>query len=200
MHLSRLKLNLRNSQVRRDLADAYDMHRSLVRAFVQGKDQRPPRFLWRLEPESIWREPTVLVQSSVDPDWSVFSRNDYLKKTPEGKIFDPHALIELDRLYRFRLFANPTVTREGKRYGLSTEEDQTAWLERQAHKGGFIIETALITSSDILNLRGDDICLQQACFEGVLRATDAAALQDTVKAGVGPGKAFGFGLLSLSPR
>lgn len=200
MHLSRLKLNLRNSQVRRDLADAYDMHRSLVRAFVQDRDQKPPRFLWRVEPESAWREPVVLVQSAIEPDWSVLSRNGYFNKPAESKALDLNALIEPGSLYRFRLFANPTVTREGKRYGLSTEEDQTAWLGRQAKKGGFSVETVLVTSSEVVNLRGDDICLQQACFEGVLRATDVVSLRRTVEVGIGPGKAFGFGLLSLSPH
>lgn len=200
MHLARLTLDLRNAAARRDLADAYDMHRSLVRAFVSDANQRPPRFLWRVEPESIWREPVVLVQSSIEPDWSAFTADGYLKRPPEGKTLDPQTLIETDRLYRFRLFANPTITQKGKRYGLHAEEQQTAWLERKAVKCGFVVETALVTSSDVVHLRGDDICLQQACFEGVLRAKDANALQNALEQGIGSAKAFGFGLLSLSPR
>lgn len=200
MHLARLTLDLRNAAARRDLADAYDMHRSLVRAFVQDADQRPPRFLWRVEPESVWREPVLLVQSLVEPDWSAISSTGYLKRPPETKTVDPQALIETDRLYRFRLFANPTITQQGKRYGLRTEDEQTGWLERKAAKCGFAVETGLVTSSDVVHLRGDNICLQQACFEGVLRAKDANALQNALVQGVGSGKAFGFGLLSLSPR
>lgn len=200
MHLARLTLDLRNAAARRDLADAYDMHRSLVRAFVREPDEQPPRFLWRVEPESVWREPVLLVQSLIEPDWSAFSANGYLKRPPEAKIIDPKTLIEIDRLYRFRLFANPTVTQQGKRYGLRAEDEQTVWLERKAAKCGFTVETALVTSSDVVHLRGDDICLQQACFEGVLRAQDANALRNALEQGVGSGKAFGFGLLSLSPR
>ena len=46
MYLSRLKLDTRSPQVRRDLSDSYDMHRTLVRAFVDDPGQTPPRFLW----------------------------------------------------------------------------------------------------------------------------------------------------------
>jgi len=200
MYLTRLTLDLRNAAVRRDLSDAYDMHRSLVRAFVSNDTQAPPRFLWRVEPESVWRDPIVLVQSRAEPDWSVFSSSGYFKNPPATKTIDLAALIETGRLYRFRLFANPTVTQQGKRYGLSSEDEQNAWLERKGAKCGFSIETALVTSTDIVHLRGNDICLQQTCFEGVLRATDESALQDAVESGMGPGKAFGLGMLSLSPR
>jgi CRISPR system Cascade subunit CasE len=34
-------------------------------------------------------------------------------------------------------------------------------------------------------------------FDGVLRVTDAARLVEAVRSGIGPAKAFGFGLLSL---
>jgi CRISPR system Cascade subunit CasE len=36
-------------------------------------------------------------------------------------------------------------------------------------------------------------------FDGVLRVTDAQKLTETIARGVGSGKGFGFGLLSLAP-
>jgi CRISPR system Cascade subunit CasE len=36
-------------------------------------------------------------------------------------------------------------------------------------------------------------------FEGVLEITDAERLQKTLEAGIGSGKAYGFGLLSIAP-
>ncbi|MES1941897.1 CRISPR-associated Cse3 family protein [Salinisphaera sp. T5B8] len=200
MFLTRLTLDLRHSAVRRDLADAYDMHRSLVRAFVTEGDEAPPRFLWRVEPEAVWRAPVLMVQSIVEPDWRGFEEKGYLKRAPEAKEIDPARLIQIERYYRFRLFANPTITQQGKRYGLQTEFEQQAWLERKGTKCGFEIQNVLVTASDVVHLKNDTICLQQACFEGVLKATDAPALQAAVEQGIGPGKAFGFGLLSLAPR
>jgi len=36
-------------------------------------------------------------------------------------------------------------------------------------------------------------------FEGHLLVTDADRLRETLRAGIGSGKAFGFGLLSVMP-
>jgi CRISPR system Cascade subunit CasE len=36
-------------------------------------------------------------------------------------------------------------------------------------------------------------------FEGVLEITDAERFQKTLEAGIGSGKAYGFGLLSIAP-
>ena len=41
------------------------------------------------------------------------------------------------QLLRFRLRANPTVTRAGKRHGLTSQGAQLAWLQRQGERGGF---------------------------------------------------------------
>ncbi len=200
MYLTRLTLDLRAQAVRRDLADAYDMHRSLVRAFATDDKQTPPRFLWRLEPESLRGAPVVLIQSAQPPNASAFVQPGYLSRPAETKPLDLSALVETERRYRFRLLANPTVTRDGKRYGLASESEQIDWLTRKADKSGFVVETALVTASDVVFLKNGDIVLQQACFEGVLTAKDDDALQTATAQGIGPGKAFGLGLLSLSPR
>lgn len=200
MHLTRLTLDSRNAQARRDLADAYDMHRSLVRAFVVDKNSEPPRFLWRLESGPAWREPIVLVQSNGESDWSSFQAPGYLKKPAESKTVDLDGVLNADRQYRFRLFANPTVTQQGKRYGLAQEQAQVEWLDRKSSHAGFTVETALVTSTDMLDVRAGDIRLRQACFEGVLRVVDPAALKAAIERGIGSGKAFGLGLLSVSPR
>jgi len=36
-------------------------------------------------------------------------------------------------------------------------------------------------------------------FEGVLRVEDSQAFREALERGIGPGKAFGFGLLSVAP-
>lgn len=201
MYLSRLTLDPRSAQARRDLADPYDMHRTLVRAFVQGESEKPPRFLWRLEPENAWCTPTVLVQSEKLAQWQVLDElPGYLQKH-ESKPVDLAKLLQEQVCYRFRLFANPTVSRDGKRYGLAAEDAQLAWLQRQGERQGFKVESALVTASDVLKSHkgkgGSFIHLQRACFEGVLRALDVQVLADALKNGIGPGKAFGCGLLSV---
>jgi CRISPR system Cascade subunit CasE len=198
MYLTRVQLDLRSAQVRRDLADPYDMHRTLVRAFVQDETQTPPRFLWRTEPENILHAPVVLVQSGHAAQWSALETvRGYLKQPVQTKRVQLDTLIQAQARYRFRLVANPTVTRAEKRYGLVSEDAQLDWLGRQGERLGFQVEAALVTGSEVLKSHGKSIHVLRACFEGILLATDPQVLANAVRDGVGPAKAFGCGLLSL---
>jgi CRISPR system Cascade subunit CasE len=96
--------------------------------------------------------------------------------------------------------ANPTVSRGGKRLGLVGDTAQLAWLDRQGERAGFGVETALVTGSDSVQARKGNmrVTLLRVCFEGVLVVKDAAALAAAISAGIGHGKAFGCGLLSLA--
>lgn len=202
MYLTRLILDPRSAQARRDLADAYDMHRTLSRAFVTVDAEQPMRFLWRLERDTNpWTHPTVLVQSRNAGKWdSLQSLPGYLQKPAESKT------VELDRhvqagTYRFRLMANPTVTRQGKRYGLMDEVAQLEWLKRQGARHGFAVKAGVVSASHLLESKrkpGGNITVQQVCFDGVLEVHEPSSVRNALLDGVGPAKAFGCGLLSLA--
>jgi CRISPR system Cascade subunit CasE len=204
MHLTRLRLDPHNAQARRDLADPYDMHRTLVRAFVSDAREKPPRILWRLEPSQAWDQPVVLVQSLEAGDWAFLSSvPGYLKPANGavvGKAIDPAALLRPEACLRFRLTANPTVTREGKRLGLVGPDAQLEWLHRQGRRHGFEVQAALVTASDMLRGRKGPmrVTLMRVLFDGVLQVRNPVELASAVATGIGPGKAFGCGLLSLA--
>jgi len=205
MHLSRLVLNSYNRQARLDLGDPYQMHRSLVRAFVSDPTQVPPRFLWRLEQSHPQKEPAVLLQSAQAPDFSELrARPGYLSENLEcalsSKAVDLARLVAPGAHYRFRLVANPNVSREGKRFGLVGEADQVAWLTRQGERHGFALESALIVNHHYIKTRkaGALLSLLRVHYEGVLCVRDAQRLCSTLLAGIGPGKALGCGLLSVA--
>ena len=200
MYLTRLLLNTRHAQVRRDLGNPYDMHRTLVRAFVENKEQESPRFLWRLEPQMAWNNlPVVLVQSEHQPNWGKIE-SAHFKTAPETKTFAFEQLFCEGQCCRFRLLANPTVCRAGKRLGIVNESEQLQWLTRQSQIHGFVVQTAVVTASDMFKARKKEafICLQRVCYEGVLQITDIVRLQAALVNGIGHGKAFGCGLLSLA--
>jgi len=204
MYLSRLTLDAEHPQARRDLSNAYEMHRTLARAYARHPDTPPHRFLWRLEPTpTAYPSAVLLVQSDLPADWSVLdTMPGYAFEILGNKPVNLEGLIRDGGQYRFRLLANPTVTRNGKRHGLVREEEQLAWLERQGKKGGFDLLGCVRGGSARLQARqggsGRHITLQTALFEGALKVTNAESLWSMVRQGVGHGKALGLGLLSLA--
>ena len=215
MHLSRLTLNARHRQAQSDLRNPYDLHRSLCFAWADEGEALPEgeRPLWRLDGE---HPPVVLVQSRCAPDWGrLTERHPGYLDTFRVTAFDEARLGALslsDTSYRFRLRANPTVTkraeREGgardqkpKRYGLYSADAQAGWLIAQGQRGGFTPERFEITHGERLHARkgGARVTLSAATFEGVLRVTDPQRLRSALQGGIGHGRAFGFGLLSLAP-
>jgi CRISPR system Cascade subunit CasE len=204
MYLTRLTLDPRNAQARRDLGSAYEMHRTLVRAFVKDDRSTPSRFLWRLEVgRSSWDRPIVLVQSETKGNWPVIEGlQNYLQRAVESKEIALDRLVQPDRYFRFRLLANPTVSREGKRHALAGENEQLAWIKRQGDRHGFEVSSSVVTAKDRCNSPGKDetaIHIERICFEGLLKTKETVSLRHALVAGIGPAKAFGCGLLSLAP-
>ena len=204
MYLSKIILDPRHPQARRDLADPYEMHRTLARVYAPDADTPPHRFLWRLERRTDDRPSSiVLVQSEQSANWSILKAlPDYLEAIHPDKQVDLEHLICPTARYRFRLLANPTVTREGKRYGLTREEDQIAWLARQGERGGFTVLGCIRAATEKLHVRqgktGHRITVQTALFEGVLESMDELALRSSLLNGLGHAKSLGLGLLSLA--
>jgi len=198
MYLSRLVPNPRSSAVRRDLVDPYEMHRTLLRAFVDME-----RILWRVD--RLNNRPVVLVQSGSEPNWGAVSEQypDYLLRTVEQKAYSP-SMREGDA-YRFRLRANPTVRKGGgKRLGVAGEEAQADWLcRRKAGQSGFKVdqESLLITHEGIVTAHREEtsrMSLAAVLFDGVLTVTDAEFMFAAIEHGIGSAKAFGFGMLSVA--
>jgi len=80
------------------------------------------------------------------------------------------------------------------------------WLCARAEKAGFRIDPKDLTISNIgyvyVHKGGREDAAQRlrsARYEGILEVTDADKFAQTLAAGLGPAKAFGFGLLSLAP-
>ena len=69
MYLSRLILNPRNRRVQRELAEPYQMHKSLMRCFPDGLDREKERVLFRVDADPRTGTLTVLLQSTLEPGW-----------------------------------------------------------------------------------------------------------------------------------
>jgi CRISPR system Cascade subunit CasE len=213
MYLSRLILNPRSRRVQRELAEPYEMHRSLMKAFPHHLVPGEERVLFRVD-EHPRLGLMLLVQSWDVPDWSWLvgeGVRGYLlpvaEPNPAVKPFDLHPVA--GQTLAFRLRANPTIKtkREGRpvRNGLFDEDAQQAWLVRKAEAGGFQILSINSAAEGKISggVKRDEtthnLTLLGVRFDGLLQVTDPDQLVEAVRHGIGSAKGFGFGLLSLAP-
>jgi CRISPR system Cascade subunit CasE len=209
MYLSRLILNPRSLRVQKEIANPYEMHRSVMRAFPDDLKADTERVLFRLESQRCTGSLALLVQSWTLPDWSWLAEpgaRGYLlpvgEPNPAIKSFD--LALAPGQALAFRLRANPTTKRDGKRHGLFQAEEQHKWLVRKAEQGGFRVLSARITDTSDAEgwIHHDDqrhrLKLFAVRFDGLLQVADPDRLRETVRQGIGSGKGLGFGLLSLA--
>lgn len=182
--------------------------------------------LYRLE-EAPNRPIALLVQSELLPDWTQLPANwNSPAQPPERKeISEALGKFGTGSILRFKLLANPTrkigtksgpdgSRNNGKRVELRTEPEWLQWLERKAGQCGFRLKSVKaaahvadvqsgrdLKSTGVKNKPDGSSSRLTFCgvnFEGRLEVLDLAMFHSSLRAGVGPGKAFGYGLLSLA--
>jgi CRISPR system Cascade subunit CasE len=228
MYLSRLLLNPRNRAVQNDLVDCQHLHRTILRAFPQVNNTNSVRtqlgILYRLEQSQQNTGLTLLVQSQTLPSWENLPQN-YLLETsnlpnPACKsVEEAYQNLKLGMRLIFRLRANPTrkiaspsvdgKKSNGKRVEFQKEEDQILWLKRKAALGGFKL-LSLKLNTDISSLqtqavskvygfkKDHKLSFGAVLFQGELEITDLEVFKQTLLNGIGSGKSYGFGLLSIA--
>jgi CRISPR system Cascade subunit CasE len=126
---------------------------------------------------------------------------------------------------RFRLLGNPTrkvdtrsapdgQRRHGRRVEIRGEQAYLDWLSRKADHHGFELTNVRATPSvpnalaqpglKLVGRRtdaggGPPVTVATVLFEGELRISDVEAFRRALRQGIGPGKAYGCGLLSIGP-
>jgi CRISPR system Cascade subunit CasE len=83
---------------------------------------------------------------------------------------------------------------------LIKEEDKVAWLKRKLN-GAALVSMVEVEKQLPLHFRkgGKSGKIQPSVFKGVLQPTNSLMLKSLMQQGIGPGKAFGCGMLSLAP-
>jgi len=173
--------------------------------------------------------PRILVQSTLEPDWdAAFGNAPFLiiREDVKTKPYDPR--FHIGETFRFLLRANPALKKNppgkknGIRLGIMDAGGQVEWLRRKADAAGFRLagqpelrargfqyarrSKTIVKTADAQT--GEEKCeLKDAprqvhlavTFCGVLQVTHATPFGAAIANGIGPAKAFGFGLLSVAP-
>lgn len=242
MYLSRLILDPRNRNVRRDLADCYGMHRTLMKAFPQmPADDRGARsacgLLFRVEYDRQTGMPVIYAHSRLEPDWAYLPGR-YLVSDRSGcrnpackDVRDAYSAIREGQKLVFTLTANPTrktgtllkserlagaAKSNGRRIYIADPEEQLEWLRRKGEQHGFaimsvdadsgILDTMVtreVTMRGWKNVNNGEervtLTLRGCTFRGRLQVTNKSRFMDAIANGIGSGKAYGFGMLSVAP-
>lgn len=204
--LTRIRIDVREA-LSAGMKDGYSWHQALWRCFP-GKDGQSREFLSRVDERDGMFE--VLMLSPDKPESQAWGQWEPPKQVAPS--FLKH------RRYRFALRANPTVKRvvrnasgervkNGRRTRICGPEELLAWLRRKGEAAGFELEqTKAGPPVDQHSHKpgksgkpGQRITHARVDFDGVLTVRDAAVFADAYTAGIGPAKAFGFGLLLLKP-
>ena len=189
--------------------DYYMLHRLVCTGFTDRRALEAARVLFRFDIEG--DHGFLFVQSKTKPDWSRLDPG--LKLSVVGPKVLVLPCLELGVPLRFRLLAEPsrrigakTSTDRGRRVHLVTEAEQRDWLARKGSESGFRIETCSISirlwhdnKTQITLPNGKLKPLGAVLFDGLLIVSDPDKLRQAVGNGIGPQKAYGFGLLSIAP-
>jgi CRISPR system Cascade subunit CasE len=203
MYLSQLVLNERDRTAQRDFSNAHDLHRRIMQAFPdEQRDQ--PRADWNVLFRHELDSNVILVQSAIEPDWSRLHQT-YWAKAPSTKPFDLDASqLHAGRIVQFRLKANPSKRNKetGKTIGLLHQPEQLAWLERRAAQHGFtLLSVDMVPTPNVFGMKGKGtapIRIVTVLYQGVIQIDDPALFSTAIRQGIGRGRSYGCGLLSIA--
>lgn len=201
------------------LGNRQEMHKAVMQAFPPGSvEQGEGRVLWRLDSDQ--HVHTLYVVSPIQPDFTHIVENaGWVSQTWNSVSYDGF----LDSLaqgqhWGFRLQANPVKRQfvaggRGKVLPHVTPEQQVQWLADRAENLGFALSPAddgtlavATTKREDLRFnrrdknlagRSKQVTIRNVQFDGNLQVTDVSALRTTLLTGIGKGKAYGCGLLTL---
>ena len=204
MYLSQVELDPRNRETLRALNVPRRLHGAVEAAFTGPRTRR----LWRLDRRAsrLW----LLILSEESPELSgIVAQFGPPNGTAETRDYALLlARVAEGTVWRFRLAANPikNVKVAGGRGIVRnhvTVSQQEQWLAERAPKHGFALEPDGFHVVDARWIAfdkaagGNRVRIHAVTFEGLLRVTDAALFREALTRGIGRGKAYGLGLLTI---
>ena len=205
MYMTRMELDTAKRATMLALASPNLLHGAIESSFPGERKRR----LWRVD--SLKGRQYLLIVSEDRPDLSAACAQFGVDRGGwETRDYAPFlGRIEAGSRWHFRLAANPTVSKaqnqgeRGRVYAHITANQQKNWLLSRAEKHGFHLEESEfdIVNRGVLTFnKGADrqrVTLGICTFEGILRVSDPEWFCTALTEGIGRGKAYGVGLLTI---
>lgn len=218
MVLSRVALDSAKRSTMIALQNPALFHGAVERAF----EPRTKRALWRVD--MLYGRRYLLLLSEETPNLSGIVEQFGTGEAPETRDYAPLLeRIQQGSSWKFRLHANPTfssINAKGSRgkvhactlVGMPKAEEekpgrktQYGWIRSQAEKHGFAVDE---NDLNIARLQwyafskptGERVRLLGVTYEGTLTITDTQAFYNALIGGIGRGKPYGMGLLTVTRR
>ena len=212
MYLTRMELDTEKRATRKLLCSRSKIHGMVESAFSGGRERR----LWRLD--TLGGGLYLLILSEEKPQLALAVLT---YGVPEAGFVTKSYDTLLERItaqsrWHFRLVANSTLSKSrastGKRgqvcgcVGVGQQED---WLRKRAEAHGFQVgeEDFRVVGNDWHTFYKQEtrerekaekrVLLREATYEGVLTVTDVDKFKELLCNGLGRGKAYGMGLLTV---
>ncbi|MGC0314897.1 type I-E CRISPR-associated protein Cas6/Cse3/CasE [Kitasatospora acidiphila] len=206
-YLTEVRLNTRSRDVRADLANGgYGFHHRTNRLIDAAPDTPTgeARLLWRLD--TFNNGLRLLIQSHQQPDPTTLPEHyGHARTLP----LDKHLTrLTAGQKVRYRLAGNSVRFGYDEITGLPRPnrvpckgEEITQWWSRRAPEAGLDLETT--TTYGLPTVTGDDsrkpgFRLVLTRYDGIATITNPDALRTAMLTGIGRGKAFGAGLLTIA--
>lgn len=205
MFLSKISLNLNNRNTIEALSSPSKIHGAVENCFLQPRK----RNLWRVD--RLRNEYCILILSEDEPEFSKFN----LQFEPYSVATKPYDSL-LNRIstgdkWHFRITANPTKSlsnndtkKRGKVVAHTTIEYQKKWLTEKSVKNGFTIteDTFDVVQSSWKHFykknNNKPVSILSVTYEGILTISDVESFKTALINGIGRGKAYGMGLLTIA--
>lgn len=209
MYLTQFKLNRARFGARRLVSSPEALH-AAVRAAIPGDHVTDHgRQLWRLDQQADGGHVLYMTSTTV-PDLTHLVEQAGWPTLPDGwrtkSLTGLFESLHAGQEWNFRLAVNPVQvdhTHPDRVRVVVRQTDRTAWLVKSSPRWGFTVR-----ENDIRTL-GDDnlsfrkgkgnVTLVRGNYFGKLTITDPDALRTAMSSGLGRGRAYGCGLLTLAP-
>ncbi|MFF4985446.1 type I-E CRISPR-associated protein Cas6/Cse3/CasE [Streptomyces sp. NPDC001046] len=206
--IARIRLNPRSRDVQRDLRDATQMHRTVMRMVPDNLGNAPrlqAGLLYRLEETDT--SSTLLVQATTLDTSRLPTRYGHADIKSLAPMF---TALRKGIGVRYRIVLNPAkrerlpLETKGKRGRIVplNGSDADQWWLRRATEAGLDLHLLTPTTMEPARPRGQHAPRMRHSllrYDGTATITDPDALRHAVIHGIGRGKPYGAGLLSLAP-